>query len=121
MTTPDGLPIWGIQKNSAVDPHPEFTKAAIAWISSLGVDPSRLGNTAAVTPWRGGYELHVDEIPSYDSPKSPTGKFDRTDPFDHRTVLTVRRIIPVEEDSWPAMPEAAKTAEWRGKSEMLAV
>lgn len=119
MAMPDGVAIWWIQVERVKDdPHPEFTEAALSWISSLGLDPRRLAPYAAVARWNGGYELHVDEIVADDSP-SLAG--DRFDPIGADSLLTVRRIIPVEKDSWPAMSPIDQLAPWPGKSALLAV
>lgn len=76
----------------------EFHAAVMDWMRSLGLDPNRILPAVGVCPWQGQYELHVDEVVS-----AGPGR-DRSDPLDQNRVLTRRRIVHVEVDTWPVRP-----------------
>lgn len=77
----------------------EFHAATLAWVRSLGLDPERLAPRAAVV-WHGeGYELHVDQIV-----RDEQGRGDRWDPLDMDDLLKIRKVVPVDANSWPKRP-----------------
>lgn len=101
---PDNVPVWWVHEDwFERAEYADFREATLAWITSLGLDPGRLAPRAAVVPWDGHYELHVDEV----VPAIQAGgrKGDRGDPLYPYNLMTVRRIVVVEPDSWPLKPD----------------
>ncbi len=98
--------LWWIE--SGDDRHAEFYEQTLAWVRGLDLDPSRLRPEAAVVLHNGVYELHVDEIVRNTDRSLPGG--DRFDPLDEDNLLSIRRIITVEKDSWPTMPDRSGMA-----------
>lgn len=94
---PEGHAIWWVTPD-LFDDHPDFRAATLAWLRGLGLNPDRLAPVAGITPWQGGFELHVDEVVAAGSGR------DRIDPLKEDALLTIRQIVPVDEGSWPAMP-----------------
>lgn len=99
------VPVWWVEPPwFEQERHAAFRTATLAWLESLDLDPHRLAPTAAVIPYGGGYELHVDEI------LRDVRGGDRVDPLAVDKLLTMRRIVPVEAESWPAMPSIEELA-----------
>jgi hypothetical protein len=81
----------------------EFHAAVMDWMRSLGLDPNRLLPALGVCPWQGKFELHVDEMVADTRPDRRADS--RCDPLlAEASIMTQRRIIHVELDSWPARP-----------------
>lgn len=104
---PDGVLCWWADFRSVADVPEgwitdeigtEFHGAVMEWMRSLGLDPDRLLPALGVCPWQGRYELHVDEV------VAASEGVDRCDPLDRHKLLTQRRIVRVEEGSWPSRP-----------------
>lgn len=81
----------------------EFHQESIAWVQSLGLDPNRIRPRLGVCRYQGKYELHFDELV-----EDSDGRV-RQDPLVANELLSVRRVVVVEEGSWPEMPEEADT------------
>jgi hypothetical protein len=79
----------------------DFHQKVVRWVETLGLNPDSLTPQAAIMYHAGGYQLHVDEfVQEFEGGRH----IDRLDPLNEDQVLTVRRIIPVAEGSWPARP-----------------
>lgn len=94
--------VWWIDSGDDELESGDFHQKVIAWVEALGLDPSNLAPQAAIVYHDGRHELHVDETVR----ELVIGRaVPRYDPLNEDQVLTVRRIIPVTEDSWPARPD----------------
>lgn len=95
--------VWWCEEGD--DQRAAFHRATLEWVRSLGLEPDWLKPCAAVMRGVGGYELHVDEVV-----REPGGRLPRWDPLKPDEFLSVRRIVPVESGSWPAMPDREAAA-----------
>lgn len=98
-----GPAVWWIEEHE--ERLVDFHQQTLAWVTGLGLDPSRLAPRAAVVQYGDIYELHVDEIP-----RDEHRGGDRIDPCYPDEQLKQRRIIRVEKDSWPSRPSVVEVA-----------
>jgi len=97
-TKHDSVPWWFEEEDLA---NADFREATMDWVGSLGLAVDRLAVRCAVVEHDGRHELHVDEVV-----RDADAKTDRWDPLTNG-FLAIRRIVPVDEGSWPARPVAS--------------
>lgn len=89
------LCVWWIDEGD--EGYSEFHGAALAWVESLGLDPSAMGPRAGVVKRGDQFFLLYDEL----NPASQRAGWE--DPLYAEMIpdRSARRQIPVEPDSWP--------------------